>query len=423
MSQTEGLTFDEAPPEPIWVEVTEGPSAGQRVCLERGTLFVGSGEGVDLCVEDRAVSRRHLSLELLGGRVRVRDLGSRNGTRYLGAALTEAVVPCGASITLGRSTTLTVRAVGEHDVEPSPKTQLAGLVGRSIALRRVFTRLEKLAPFSSTVLFVGESGTGKEAAARALHELSTRCAAPFVVFECGAADPGLLASQLFGHARGAFTGAERDQPGVVDAAGPGTLLLDEVGSLPLELQPLLLRLLEAREFRRVGENQPRATQARIVASTQRDLLQAVHEGAFREDLYYRLAVSVVTLPPLRERRDDIAPLVAHFAATVRGLQFTCSAATLEALQLEPWPGNARELRNAVTRALALGDWREPGAASPPKPTFQQARQKVLEAFERDYLQALLAHSSGNVSKAAREAGLARSAFYRLLARHRLVGGQ
>jgi DNA-binding NtrC family response regulator len=420
MSQTEGVTRDEGQAEPVWVEVTEGPSAGQKVRLDRGTVFVGSGEGVDVQLDDRAVSRRHLSLELFGSKVRVRDLGSRNGTQYLGAAIAEALVPLGASLTLGRST-LTVRAIAERDVEPSAKTELAGLTGRSVAMRRVFTRLEKLAASEATVLFVGESGTGKEAAARALHALSPRRLAPFVVFECAAANPQLLESQLFGHVRGAFTGAERDQPGLVESALEGTLLLDEVGALPLELQPRLLRLLEAREFRRVGDTRPRPTKARLVASTQRDLSRAVREGSFREDLYYRLAVSVVALPPLRERRDDIAPLVAHFSRQLRGVDVACSRATLEALQLEAWPGNARELRNAVTRALALGEWKASAPGEETPATFQEARQKVLDAFERDYLEALLKKNEGNVSKAAREAGLARSAFYRLLDRHQLPG--
>ncbi len=180
-----------------------------------------------------------------------------------------------------------------------------------------------------------------------------------------------------------------------------------------------MRLLESRDYLRVGDTVRRKTPARLLASTQRDLSLAVREGTYREDLYYRLAVAEVVLPPLRERRDDITLLVELFARQFRGIGVHCSTATLEALQLEAWPGNVRELRNAVTRALALGEWKlEPTADAPT--TFQAARHRVLDAFEREYLRTLLERHHGNVSAAAREAGLARSAFYRLLGRHQLV---
>ncbi len=417
MSVTEGVTPEDSVAEPVWVEVVTGPSAGTKKRLDRGTLFVGSGPESDLMLDDRAVSRRHVSFELLSGRVRVRDLGSRNGTAYLGARVAEAMVPLGASVTVGRST-LAIRAIAHHGLEPSPLANFDELLGQSVVMRQVFSKLEKLAPSDATVLFVGENGTGKEAAARALHRRSPRANKPFVVFECAAASPELFESRLFGHVRGAFTGAERDQPGLIDSAGDGTVLLDEVGALPLELQPRLLRLLESRDYLRVGDSVRRKTPARLLASTQRDLSMAVREGTYREDLYYRLAVAEIVLPPLRERREDIPMLVAHFAKQLRGIGMQCSAATLEALQLEAWPGNVRELRNAVTRALALGEWKTPLAVEAPT-TFQEARHKVLDAFEREYIRALLERHEGNVSAAAREAGLARSAFYRLLGRHQL----
>ena len=419
MTVTEGVTPEESVSEPVWVEVVTGPSAGTKQRLDRGTLFVGSGPESDLVLDDRAVSRRHVSFELLSGRVRVRDLGSRNGTSYLGARVAEAMVPLGASVTVGRST-LAIRAIAQHGgVEPSDALSFDDLLGQSVVMRQVFARLEKLGPSDATVLFVGENGTGKEAAARALHRHSSRAGKPFVVFECAAASPELFESQLFGHVRGAFTGAERDQPGLIESAADGTVLLDEVGALPLELQPRLLRLLESREYLRVGDSVRRKTPARLLASTQRDLALAVREGTYREDLYYRLAVAEVVLPPLRERREDIPMLVERFAAQFRGIGVQCSASTLEALQLEPWPGNVRELRNAVTRALALGEWKLP-ITPEVRSTFQEARHRVLDAFEREYVRALLERHQGNVSAAAREAGLARSAFYRLLGRHQLA---
>jgi DNA-binding NtrC family response regulator len=418
--ETEGVTASEGETLPMWVEVVSGASAGLRARLESGTLFVGSAPECDLVLEDRSVSRRHLSLELLDGRVRVRDLGSRNGVSYLGARVTEAIVPPGATFTLGRSA-LTVRAVLEPDIEPSPNEFLDGLWGRSVAMRRVFTRIEKLARADTTVLFAGESGTGKEAAAQALHRRSARAAAPFVVLECAGVGAELFESRLFGHVRGAFTGASRDQPGFVTAAGEGTLLLDEVGALPLELQPRLLRLLETRDFQPVGDVRRREATCRICASTQLDLADAVSRGAFREDLYYRLTVAVIELPPLRERREDIPLLVEHFARLTLGIGVHCSQATLDGLLYERWPGNVRELRNAVNRALTLGEWRASAdaASHTAHPTYQSARGRVLDAFERDYLSALLKRHADNVSAAAREAGLARSAFYRLIGRHRL----
>ncbi|MFT3841049.1 MAG: sigma 54-interacting transcriptional regulator [Myxococcaceae bacterium] len=402
---------------PVWLEVIDGPSKGAKVLLESGTVFVGSGSGVDLTIEDRAVSRKHASFELLSGRVRLRDLKSRNGTLYLGAKVAEAFVPVGATVTLGRST-VRVRAKDGEAIAPSERDELAGLVGRSLPMKRIFAMVEKLGPADSTVLVLGESGVGKESVARAIHRLSSRAEKPFVVFECAAASAELLESQLFGHVKGAFTGADRDRLGLVDEAKGGTLMLDEVAMLPLALQPRLLRLLEAKEYRPVGGTRPRKSDVRVVASSQRDLAKLVKDGSFREDLYYRLAVSVVQVPPLRERRDDIAVLAQHFA-NARGFAVPLSPATLASLVNEAWRGNARELRNAVERAFALGGWGGESEPEDPNPSFLKAREKVLAAFERDYLKSLIARHPKNMSAAAREAGLARSAFYRLLEKHAL----
>ncbi len=415
---TEGLTPSGGAVAPVWIEVIDGPSRGARVRLDGGTLFVGSGEGVDLKLDDPAVSRRHASFELLAGQVRVRDLGSRNGVRYLGGRVSEVEVPLGSTLELGRSS-VSVRSVAEEPLPPSVRSELAGLVGRSLPLRRVFALLERLAPVDTSVLFLGESGTGKEAAARALHQLSPRAKLPFVVVECAGASPELLESRLFGHARGSFTGAERDVAGLVELAGTGTLFFDEVGALSLELQPRLLRLLEAREFHRIGEGRVRTTAARFLASSQEDLERAVEEGRFRRDLYYRLAGAVVPLPALRDRREDIAVLAHHFARALRGADVKLSTATIAALQSEGWVGNVRELRNAVERAFALGQWQEDAVDAQRLGSFHQAREEVVRAFERDFLEALLERHAGNLSAAAREAGLARSAFYRILERHRL----
>jgi len=416
---TEQLSDDEGAPEPIWVEVTDGPSKGARCLLEAGTIFVGS-EGCDLTVGDRSVSRRHLSVELLAGAVRVTDLESRNGTVYLGAKISDARVPVGGSVRVGRCTLRFVPRAAQPAL--SARAELGGLIGASPAARRMFAAIEKLGPADSTVLVRGESGTGKDSVARVLHALSPRAKQPYVVFSCGAVNPNLIESELFGHVKGAFTGADRARVGAVEAAGAGTLLLDEVSALPLELQPKLLRVLESREFQRVGDGQVRRAEMRVLASTQVDLDAEVKAGRFRKDLYFRLAVVELVVPPLRERAEDIPLLARHFAKQVNGVEVGLAPATLAALQCDPWPGNLRELRNAVERVLALGAISEEAKPEPPKQsaTFKAAREAVLNDFERDYLATLLDVHRGNVSHAAKAAGLARSAFYRLLNRHGLA---
>ena len=418
MRKTEGLS--EAPataPQPVIVEVVEGPHRAAPVTLEVGSLTVGSDASSGLVLEDPAVSRAHARLELLGDSVRVVDLGSTNGTRYLGAKIHEATVPVGGEVTLGR-TTLRIRQAREEPL--SQKTELAGLKGRSAGMRRLFTRLERLAASDASVLILGETGTGKGAVARALHELSPRSTEPFVVFDCGAVNPNLIEAALFGHVKGAFTGADANRAGALEQALGGTLLLDEIGELPLDLQPKLLRALDAREFCRVGEHTRRAVRCRFVSATHRDLEALSRTGAFRSDLYFRLAHTTLHVPPLRERREDVAVLAQHFA---RGARLPLTPATIAALQSEPWPGNVRELQNAVERAMTLGEFRSEASGRPVSPGFNESREEVVRRFERDYLEALLAEHQGNASAAARAAGLARSQLYRLLEKHQLRGSE
>jgi DNA-binding NtrC family response regulator len=422
---TEQLSEDDAAPQPIWVEVSDGPAKGKRCGLETGTIFVGSDAGCDLQVDDRSVSRRHLSVELLAGAVRVSDLKSRNGTEYLGAKISDARVPIGGSVRIGRCT---LRFLPRAAQAPeSARAELGGLLGSSPAARRMFAAIEKLGPSDSTVLIHGESGTGKDSVARELHALSPRAKQPFVVFVCAAVNPNLIESELFGHAKGAFTGADRIRVGDVEAVGAGTLLLDEVAALPLELQPKLLRVLESREFQRVGDGQVRRAEMRVLASTQADLEAEVKAGRFRKDLYFRLAVVELVVPPLRDRAEDIPLLARHFAKQVSGVEVELAGSTLAALQCDPWPGNLRELRNAVERVLTLGALKDAPVETATRPSasasFKAARQRVLLEFEKDYLATLLDVHRGNVSHAAKAAGLARSAFYRLLNRHGLASGR
>ncbi len=409
--------------EPVVVEAIEGPGKGARATLSLGSLSVGTDAGCDLRLVDTTVSRRHLVLELMPGAVRVRDLGSRNGTRYLGAKIREARVPVGGSVSVGKTTLRISPAAGGRRVA-SEREELHGLLGKSVAMRQLFADLERLGPQRASVLIRGETGSGKELVARALHALSAPEAqrGPFVVFDCSAVTPNLLESELFGHAKGAVTGADRDRVGAVEEANGGTLFLDEVGELPLAQQPKLLRLLETQEFRRVGDGQVRRSSFRLLSATHRDLEAEARAKRFREDLYFRLAVTTVTIPPLRDRPEDIPLLAAHFARQLTGMDITLAPATLAALQCDPWRGNVRELRNAVQRVVALGSAearpRQEQSAAPL--AFNEARDRLLEQFERDYLGALLARHKRNISAAAREAQLSRSQFYRLLERHKLT---
>ncbi len=423
---TADMTLGDAPRkgmEPVVVEAIEGPGKGPRATLAGGTLLVGSDPACGLPLEDQTVSRRHVMLELLPDAVQVMDLGSRNGTRYLGARIREARVPVGGSVTVGK-TTLRIRSATAQQRALSEREELHGLIGKSVAMRQLFADMERLGPQRAPVLILGETGSGKEMVARALHALSgpEEHRGPFVVFDCSSASPNLLESELFGHVKGAFTGADEDRVGVVEAANGGTLFLDEIGELPLAQQPKLLRLLETQEFRRLGDTEVRRSTFRLLSATHRELEAEVRAKRFREDLYFRLAVTSVTMPPLRERPEDIPLLASHFARQLTGMDITLEPATLAALQCDPWKGNVRELRNAVQRVVALGNLEAPPAEQPSAAplAFNEARDKLLEQFERDYLTTLLARHKRNISAAAREARLSRSQFYRLLERHKLA---
>jgi two-component system, NtrC family, response regulator GlrR len=312
------------------------------------------------------------------------------------------------------------------------------MIGRSQAMQTVFDLLAKAAPSDATILLEGETGTGKEVSAEAIHRGSPRAAKPFLVVDCGAMPPQLLESELFGHERGAFTGAVSSRQGVFEAAGGGTVFLDEIGELSLDLQPKLLRVLERREVRRVGTNNHLPVNVRLIAATNRSLRDQVAAQKFRSDLYYRLAVVEVRLPPLRERLADLPLLVDHIVrafGTVDEVTWGKVRATefLEALARHSWPGNIRELRNYLERCLALHDFASPrsvtdmsatavsgpeGAVNIGQP-LREAREAWVSAFERRYLEELLRQHENRVSAAARAAGVDRIYFYRLLWKHGL----
>jgi DNA-binding NtrC family response regulator len=410
-------------------EVIDGPDRGAHA-VGGETMSVGTAKDNGLVVGDFTVSRYHLEASPHPGGVLVVDLGSTNGT-YIGAVRVErAVVPPGTPITLGGTTIRFDDAVKRTLASPGEVHHHAGMIARSPQLLRLFADIERVAATPTSVLIVGESGTGKERVAEALHASSGRTGEPLITIDCGALSSALLASELFGHERGAFTGADRAHVGAFERAGGGTVFLDEIGELPAPDQVALLGVLERRRFRRVGGAQEIELDARVIAATNRDLRAEVNSGRFRHDLYHRLAVVVLRLPPLRERREDILPLVEHFARELGAsgsLESVFGAETLARWQRHPWPGNIRELRNAVEAALvvgpnALGEDMAPGAVmspSAPLPPYKDARAAIVREFERDYLTRLLAEASGNVSQAARAAKMDRSHLIDLLHRHGL----
>ena len=431
-----------APLRSIRVDVLDGPDAGRTLVAGNETFAIGSAEGNDLVLTDPAVSRYHVELRPgeKGGALVV-DHRSTNGTFVGPVRIERAFVPSGTPLKLG---TTTVRIADAETValELFHGEALGGLRGRNPAMRRLMAQLSRLAATPAAVLIIGESGTGKELMARALHDGSPRAKGPFVTVDCGSLSPTLVASELFGHERGAFTGAERAHAGAFERAHGGTIFLDEIGELPVHLQPTLLGVLERKRFRRLGGRVDVPVDVRVVAATHRDLRSEVNAGTFRLDLYYRLAVALLTVPPLRERLDDIPMLVEHLARECGhtgpiGALFPAGA--LDALSSHHWPGNVRELRNVVEAAVATGEAprieaidlggesaegnvRDPFEAVIDL-AYKEARTILLTAFERRYLEHVLRKAEGNVSKAAREARVDRSHFIDLMKRHEIRGDE
>jgi len=415
------------------VELVSGPDARRSVKLAGPRARVGSGPDCDLIIHDSAVSRHHLTLHVTRCGIRVIDNGSSNGTIVDGVRIADAYARPDSAIVVGRSTLRLTLLEDEVEVPLSPRQRCGSLRGLSVPMRRMFSIIERLAPTDITILIEGETGSGKELVAEAVHENSDRAEGPFVVFDCSAVTENLIESALFGHVRGAFTGAVSDARGAVEAAEGGTLFLDEIGELPLALQPKLLRLLERQEVRRVGTHERRRVDVRIVAATNRSLAAEVDRGAFREDLYYRLAVGHIEVPPLRERPEDIPMLVGHFLRELsarEGTELSLAPAVVRGLQDKAWQGNVRELRNAVERSLFLGTEVAEGdrVEAPPQaplPTpdlsipLKEARDRLAEAFERDYIRLALRTTGGNVSRAAELAGVNRKFIQRALKRYGL----
>lgn len=419
----------------IRLTVSSGPDSGKETTSSAAKLTLGTAPGNDLVLSDSTVSRFHAELLRAPTGLRIRDLGSTNGTRVDHVPVTEAWVADGSTLKLGNSS-VRILQLAEQDVLPlHPEPHFGKLRGQSVAMRALFAQLARLSATDATSLIEGETGTGKELVAEALHEHSTRAGKPFVVVDCGSIPAELVESELFGHERGAFTGAAQERRGAFEAAQGGTLFLDEIGELPLAVQPKLLRALEKRQVKRVGADGYRQVDVRFIAATHRDLREAVNHGTFRQDLYFRLAVGVVTVPPLRAHLEDLPLLLRHlWEETFRALRIPDlpfippSPGTIEKLASRPWEGNVRELRNFVERSVALSGALDvsmagersrqegPAAAATIRLDlpFREAKEAWLAHFERHYLRHRLEAAGGNVSQMAREAEVDRAHLISLL---------
>jgi two-component system, NtrC family, nitrogen regulation response regulator GlnG len=414
--------------------VIKGPDRGETVRIAKDPVVFGSSPSCQLVLTDKTVSRRHLQALWGEGGVMLQDLDSTNGTYIQGSRFKEITIGYGAEFKLGRTV---VKFLPEEEVvqpEISQSDTFGSLKGQDPKMRRLFALLNDIAGTDATVIIEGETGTGKELVAEEIHEHSTRKGGPFVVFDCGAVPRDLIESALFGHVKGAFTGAVGDRKGAFAEANGGTIFLDEIGELHPDLQPTLLRALDKRAVRRVGANQYENIDVRVVAATNRDLREEVVRKNFREDLYYRLAVIRIVLPPLRERGLDIPYLTDYFVRlfSPKGKPLQVPPEELGRLQRHSWPGNVRELRNVIERSCVLSKGESinlddafqtsetaPSLGIRTDLPFKEAKGQLVEVFEREYIVDLMRRHKMNLSSAAREAQIDRKHLRELLRKYAL----
>ncbi len=437
--------------------VVAGADKGAEREVDGTRVTIGSAPNNDIPLTDRTVSRNHCEILVRNDRYFLRDLSSTNGTQVNGTPVVEAFLSPGARVQLGDTEIVFEPKKKWERINADDTDHFGELYGTSDSMRTVFALLSKISATELGCVLIGETGTGKELAARALHSNSDRRDKPFVVVDCGAVSATLIESELFGHEKGAFTGADKHRVGAFEAADGGTIFLDEIGELPLELQPKLLRVLERMEIKRLGSSLHESVNVRVVAATHRNLARMIKNGEFREDLYYRLAEAVIQIPPLRDRRSDI-PLIAQQVLGTKGTGevVTVSPEAMEMLKSARWPGNVRELRNVLRRAVAMAQHNQiqpddlgklsaetdkppPPASWPAAPTSQlaavdrvnarvtvdveahlpikEARERWLAPVEKEYLRRLLHTHEGDVEAAAEAAGIHRKSLERLLRQH------
>ncbi len=428
-----------------------GAQRGREYLISGDVIRIGKVEGNDVVLPEETVSRVHCEILRDAKGHLLRDLHSTNGTFLDGAEIREAYIRAGSVITVGTVQLKFTPFEERIEILPSEKDRLGELIGGSLRMREIFGLIERIAPTDATVLIEGETGTGKDLAARTIHQLSRRANAPFIVVDCGAVAGNLIESELFGHEKGAFTGASATRQGAFElagASGGGTIFLDELGELSLDLQPKLLRVLEQREIRRVGGNRTIKVDIRVIAATKQDLAKEVAKGKFREDLYFRLSVVPIRMPSLRERKEDLPLLVRAFLERMNpGEPRAIDDATLASLIAHDWPGNIRELRNVLERGAYLSAGIEagvttqpvrlvslpgqtseaerapPSAQAPafdPQLSYRDNKERWEHDFEKRYLRWLMERAQGNISRAAREADMDRKYLHKLLKKHSIV---
>jgi transcriptional regulator with GAF, ATPase, and Fis domain len=425
--------------------VIKGTERGREYVISSDVIRAGKDDANDIVLKEETVSRVHFEIIRDAKGYLLRDLRSTNGTFLDGAEVREAYLRSGSVVTVG-TVQLKFQPFEERiEILPSDKEKLGDLVGRSLRMREIYGLLERIAPTEATILIEGETGTGKDLIAHTVHQFSRRKSGPFIIVDCGAVAGNLIESELFGHEKGAFTGANTTRQGAFELAHGGTIFLDELGELSLDLQPKLLRVLEQREIRRVGGNRTIKVDIRVIAATKKDLKNEVEKGKFREDLYFRLSVVPIYMPPLRERKEDIPLLVGEFMKRIAGENQeppALSAETMDILLAHDWPGNVRELRNVLERAVYLGkatggdgmiqflNIAGPAGAGSGAPTgletfdanlsYRDNKERWSDEFEKRYLKWLLARSEGNISRAAREADMDRKYLHKLLKKHNII---
>jgi transcriptional regulator with GAF, ATPase, and Fis domain len=434
------------------IVVVTGPESGREVEIGKPRVTGGRSMINDLVLSDKAISGTHFEIVAADDGYRLRDLDSTNGLYCGDLRVREIYLKPGLQFRVGHSE-LRFQPTSEIvEIALSKRDSFEEVIGGSVKMREIFATLEKVAPSELTVMVTGETGTGKEMIARGIHHASQRKSKPFVVLDCGAIPKDLIESTLFGHEKGSFTGAVGQHHGCFEQAHGGTIFLDEIGELDINLQPKLLRVLENRELKRVGGDRLIKIDVRVIAATNRDLRAMVNAGTFREDLYFRLSVIHVELPPLRERREDIAPLAEVFLREIggrRGMAMAFAPDVLQSLTGHSFPGNVRELKNVVERAASLSEgavvtrkelvFNRDGAPPPrsgstdggavppvelqPGLDFKEAKQRVVDSFELSYLKALLERHEGNITRSAQEAGLTRYHLRELLKRHGLANAR
>jgi len=439
--------------------VVHAASGPREQIFDQGVVTVGAMPENDLVIEEETVSRYHCKIVQEESGYVLQDLTSTNGSFINGVQVREAFLIPGGDFHLGQCRVSFYAYDEKVEISPSPAERFGDIIGRNIRMREIFGMLEKIAPTGATVVIEGETGTGKEVVAQTIHKMSPRRDKPFIVFDCGAVPESLIESELFGHEKGSFTGAIMARQGLFEMAQGGTIFLDELGELSIDLQPKLLRVLEQREVRRVGSGKSIPINVRVIAATNRDLEEEVRAGRFREDLFYRLSVVRLFLPPLRERPEDIPLLVDYFLhkhAYNRdahgGLKVTrVSPHATDLLLNYHWPGNIRELVNVIERGVSFADGGSIDVDDLPdsirhladalddslddeldesseydhvphpndlkQKTFKEAKEEWISTFERDYIVALLERNDNNISHAARDADIDRKYFRKLMKKY------